>query len=261
MTKKIVHESWRDLEQSDKSNSVKRVLIIPDCHFPAVDRKAWNVMLKAAEYFKPTNIVTLGDFLDCAAVSFHEREPNQASLREEVTSGNKALDQLDALGAKTKQFLLGNHSARVQKYINRNCPELDGFISIEDMLDLKGRGWGVTQYKDWYQLGRAYYSHDNGVAGKYAHVEARASYEAPIVIGHTHRLASHYSSSVTGKSKVGIMGGWLGSTNNIKYMHRAKVKEWMHGYVTGIIERNGTTHFSLHPIINYKTELNGKIFQ
>lgn len=262
MSKKIIeHSSWRDIEQSTTENKVRRVLVIPDCHHPEIDLRAWNVALEAGAYFQPTNIITLGDFIDCAAVSFHEKDKDQAGLREETIAGNKALDQLDSLGAKTKHFIMGNHEYRVKRYVAQHCPELDGFISVEDLLNLKSRGWGVTQYKDFHQLGKAYYSHDNGVAGKYAHVEARASYEAPIVIGHTHRLASHYSSSVTGKAKVGIMAGWLGSTKKIKYLHAAKVKEWQHGFVTGVIEPNGVTHFNLHPIVNYRVNINGKIIK
>lgn len=260
--KKVELNSWYDVDVADKGNSTSRILVVPDSHWPNADKRAWGVMIRAAEYLQPTHIVVLGDFIDCGSVSVHEKEKNQPSIRDEAKAGNLALDQLDSLGAKSKMYIFGNHERRVQVFINKNCPELDGYVTVEDLLKLKERGWGVTPYKDFYQIGRSFYTHDDANAGAMAHLKARDTYESNICIGHTHRLASHFSSSMKGTPKVGIMCGWLGSTKNVSYMHRSKLRYWQHGFVTGLMEnRSGNVHFSLHPIIDYKVNINGRIIK
>jgi metallophosphoesterase superfamily enzyme len=52
-------------------------LIIPDCHIPNHDTRAFGLMLKVAAYLKPKHIVVLGDFADAESLSSHA--PNGTS--------------------------------------------------------------------------------------------------------------------------------------------------------------------------------------
>ncbi len=97
------------------SAKLERLLILPDCHFPYVDRRAWNLMLRVAADFAPDQIVTMGDFADFYSVSSHSKDPERVNkLGHEVKSVNAALDQLDLLGKGRrkkikKTFISGNH--------------------------------------------------------------------------------------------------------------------------------------------------------
>ena len=67
-------------------------------------------MLKAARGFKPQTIVSIGDFADCYAVSSHSKDPRRiADLEDEIGNVREGLDELDALNAKEKIFIEGNH--------------------------------------------------------------------------------------------------------------------------------------------------------
>lgn len=243
---------------------MRKILIVPDCHWPYVDKRAFKLMIKAArEVVEPDIIVVLGDFVDCEAVSVHGKNlERRLNIRHEIESAEEGLDMLDGLGAKEKYFVMGNHEARLPKYIADKCPELFGIIPpVEDLLGLGDRGWKVTQYKDYAKIGKVYYTHDDDNAGAQAHDKARQTYEGCVVIGHTHRASISYTGNMVGEAKVGMMCGWLGDSGKVDYMHRAKLRYWQLGFGTGLLEKDGTTFLQVHPIVNYRVAVDGQIIK
>jgi hypothetical protein len=96
---------------------LRRTLYIPDCHHPYVDTQAWNLMIDVARDFSPHTIIICGDFMDMYTVSDHEKMPgNRASLDQEFMAANAALDELDAIGAKRKEYIEGNHEYRLRRH-------------------------------------------------------------------------------------------------------------------------------------------------
>src|SRR5258707_14994776 len=99
---------------SRSNKGLHRIGLIPDCHWPYVNHKAWRVCLNAMRVFKPDTLIVLGDFGDFYCTSRHPKDPNRTrDLKVEVDSCNKALDEVDALakqiGCNDKRFCLGNH--------------------------------------------------------------------------------------------------------------------------------------------------------
>lgn len=241
--------------------NLERILVVPDCHHPYVDRGAWRVLLAAGRAFKPHRIVVLGDFGDFYATSQHRKNPNRtAHLEDEVSAVNGALDELDALGAKRKHFLQGNHEENLERYLMDRAPELFNLIKVAELFRLAERGWTYTPYKQFHRVGKVLYTHDVGSAGARAHEQAEAATQSNIVIGHTHRAAVTYSGSVLGDRHVAIMSGWLGSNQSADYLHAGqKARAWQHAFTLGYREPNGVTHFQLVPIVKGKACVNGKI--
>lgn len=164
---------------------MKRVLLIPDCHIPYHDKKAWALLLKAARAFKPDIIVTLGDFVDFYAVSSHSKNPDRVrDLKWEVDEALTCLDELDSLGAHEKIYISGNHEDRLERFLQDKAPELFSIVKIPKILELDERGWRYVPYKDDIKLGKLYMTHDTGKAGKYAHYQALDAYQGNVVIGH-----------------------------------------------------------------------------
>ena len=63
------------------TETLKRILIIPDVHAPYHDKKAWALVMKVAHAFKWDKVVCLGDFFDCYAISSYRKDPRrEASL-------------------------------------------------------------------------------------------------------------------------------------------------------------------------------------
>jgi UDP-2,3-diacylglucosamine pyrophosphatase LpxH len=239
------------------------VLWVPDTHVPYEDKRAFELMLKAMRAWKPDAINILGDFGDFYCVSSHSKAPDRVNnLETEVAAINARLDQLDALSAKEKRFVEGNHEWRLERYLADKAPELFGLVGVQELFRLKARGWDYTPYKQSTEQGRVSITHDCGNAGADAHRKAVATFQGNVVIGHTHRMSVHYEGSAKGKSHVGAMFGWLGDVHAVDYMHRVQaLRAWQTGFGIGYEEPNGTVHVQAVPIIDYRLVLDGVLFQ
>lgn len=229
---------------------------------PYEDKRAFELMLQVGKAWKPDVIIDEGDFGDCLTVSSHSKSPDRVRhLRREVAACNSRLDQIDALGAKEKHFVMGNHEDRLSRYIADKAPELFGLVDIPHLYRLEERGWIVTPYKQSLEFGKLYITHDCGNAGAQAHVKALSTFQGNVAIGHTHRMAVCYEGSAKGKSHVGAMFGWLGDISKIDYMHRiAAMRAWQLGFGVGYQEPNGTVHLQAVPIIDYRCVLDGVLY-
>lgn len=236
---------------------------MPDTHRPYHDKKAWNLLLKAGRAFKPDVIVVLGDFADFYSVSSHDKQPGRVrTLDEEVRDVNEGLSDLDALGAKEKHFVSGNHEDRLERYLMQKAPELFDMVRVRDLFKLDERGWRYTPYKNHLTIGKLNCTHDAGKAGLCAHYDAQKAFEGNVVIGHTHRLGYTVVGNAQGKPHVGAMFGWLGDLNAIDYMHRIRaLRDWALGFGVGYMEANGTVHLRPVPIVNYACVIDGKLIR
>ncbi len=239
-----------------------RILFVPDAHHPYVDVRAWRLMLKCARIFKPQSLIVLGDFGDYYCTSRHTKDPNRTrDLSVELRANNLALDELDALcasvGCKDKRFIKGNHEFNVSRYLAERAPELYNVVSVEKKLRLAARGWAVTQYKEFTRIGKLYCTHDSGSAGALAHIKTANDFMSNAIIGHTHRIATHYSTNILGKAHVASMVGWLGDKKAAEYMYKVKTRDWCLGFGIGYMEPNGTVHIQPVPIIDYRCVLGG----
>lgn len=228
-----------------------KIAFIPDTHAPYHDKRKFNTAVAALKKFKPDILVVLGDFADCYSVSDHSKSPDrERRLEYELYDVNLCLDGLDSVGAKRKEFIMGNHEDRFDRYIANRAPELHGLVSIADELHLKERKWNVTPYKSYLQIGKLYVTHDCGHAGKYAHYQSQDSFQDNIVIGHTHRLGYTVVGNAKGVPHVAAMFGWLGDVNKIDYEHRVKVlRNSAHGFGIGYLMNDGCVHIQPVPFV------------
>jgi hypothetical protein len=242
---------------------MKRILFVPDVHRPYHDKRAWKLFLKAAKRFKPDILVQLGDFADFYAVSAHDKDPKRAlRFDEEVADVNVGLDELEAIGASVNHITLGNHCHRLQRYLQTKAPELYSVLSVEELFQLKKRGWKVTQYREHLRIGALNITHDTGKAGKYAVSRSQGDFEGNAVIGHVHSMSVVYAGNAKGKTHVGASFGWLGDVNQCDYMHKiVALRSWQLGFGIGFLEPNGTAHLQAIPIVNGRCVVNGELIQ
>jgi predicted phosphodiesterase len=245
-------------------NKLEKILIVPDCHHPYVDKNAWNLMLKTAKEFKPHHIVIMGDFADCYTVSSHSKNPDRSlKLKEEIDATKLALDQIIELGAKNNVFIAGNHCDRLLRYLQDRAPELFDFISIPKILELKEKGFKYVPYKQSYKLGKMNFTHDAGNAGRYAHYKALETFQHNIIIGHTHRIGLAVEGNANGERHLCAHLGWLGDLESIDYMHQVKAKkDWSHGFGVAYLDtKTDSVYVNPVPIINGTCLLEGKLIK
>lgn len=243
--------------------SLKRILICPDTHRPYHDKKAWGLMLKAAKAFKPEVLVCIGDLADFYSVSSHSKDPARTErLVDELVDVNVALDELDALGAKEKFFIAGNHCDRLTRYLQDKAPELFGVVKIPALFRLNERGWHYTPYKKHIKIGRMHFTHDVGVAGRNATFKALDTYQHSVVTGHTHRLQYIVEGNAVGEYKLSAQFGWLGDVNKIDYMQEANAnKNWALGFGIGYHDtESGIVYLTPIPIVKYSCIVEGKLY-
>lgn len=240
--------------------SLERILFIPDCHRPYHSKASWALMLRAAKKFKPHRIVVLGDFGDFYCTSQHTKNPNRArNLETEVDSCNEGLDELDALGAKFKHFVQGNHEENLERYLANKAPELFNMVSIKKLFRLKERGWTYTPYRQALKIGKMNVTHETGSAGAAAHTKSMEAFQGNCVIGHTHRMSVSYAGNAKGETHVGAMFGWLGDPESAEYMHNIQKRHWTHGFGLGWMEKSGIVHLQAVPIVKGRCLVNGEI--
>lgn len=242
-------------------SALRKHLFVPDTHRPYHDQRVWALMLKAAQAFKPDVITTLGDFADFYAVSSHSKNPQRAAcLEDEIRDVREGLDELGQLGAKELHFVSGNHEDRLDRYIMQNASALWGMANISDVLGLKDKGWKYTPYKRHLTLGKLHITHEVGNAGKYAHYQAQSAFESNVIIGHTHRIGYTVVGNAKGKPHVGAMLGWLGSFEDVDYMHRVKaLRDWAHGFGIGYQTSDGAVHVTPVPVVNGRCVVEGRL--
>jgi len=245
-----------------KKHTLEKILIIPDCHVPWEDKKAFDLMLRAGKFFKPGITIIIGDFLDLLSCSRFDKSPEEAGVQfdYEILKGKRRLTQVRALGAKRNVFIAGNHEARLKTLLKKQALALYNTLTIPKLLELKEHGWEYVEYEDDIRIGRISYVHDTGALGPYAHVRSGEIYQSSVVHGHTHHAALSYTGNARRRSHVAAQIGWLGSERAARYLANAKKrKNWQHAFAIGYMEKSGTTHLQIVPIIEGSCVVEGEL--
>lgn len=239
-------------------------IIIPDCHIPNHDLRAFGVMLRVAMALKPKHLVILGDFADGETLSAHPAtKPGELSFEAEVAGVQQCLDQLDALGATNKVYIEGNHEFRLDRYLMERAPQMFYSIKWQNILKLHERGWQWVPYRKSVRVGKMNFTHDTGNAGMNAHRTSAQAFGGSAAIGHTHRMAYEVKGRFEGTPYLAAMFGWLGDAEKAaSYMHEAKASDWVHGFGVFHLEPDtGIMHVQPVPIVHGKCVVNGSLFR
>lgn len=243
---------------------IERILIVPDTHAPYHDKRAWDIVMQVGRAIQPDTIVHLGDLADFYAVSAYSKSPLRTlSLPDEVEICRSLRLQLDSLAPKRKIFIEGNHEDRLRRYLTDKAPELFGLVNTDQLLQLSENDWEFYPYREHAKIGKVYFTHDTGHAGKYATNRSLETYQHSVVVGHNHANQYLVTGDATGTYQVGAQFGWLGDMNQIDYLHRIKVsRQWSLGFGTGYHEvATGVIWLTPHPIVNYSVCVDGKVYR
>lgn len=237
-------------------------ILIPDCHIPNHNVRAWGVTLRAAMKIKPKYVVVLGDFADAETLSAHPATaPGETDFGREVDEVKHCLDQLDALGASRKIYIEGNHEFRLDRYLMERAPALFRCIRWQNALELHRRGWDWVPYRKSTKIGKLHLTHDTGSAGLNAHRASAKAFGGSSVIGHTHRMSYEVTGRFDGTPYLAAMLGWLGDAEKAAgYIHEAKASDWVHGFGVFYLEpSSGVVHVQPVPIVNGRCVVQGQL--
>lgn len=247
---------------------VKKALIIPDCHIPYEDKRAYELMLKVAKDVDPDEIVILGDYADFYAVNSHGKDMavQNGLLQDEVHEVVLRLAELKKLFPKAKRvFIEGNHEYRLGRYINSKCPDLYGVFDTASVLELNVLGYEFVPYtpdQKYRVLGSKLIARHEPLAGG-KHVAQNTVEKAmhSVIFGHTHRIQEAQVVSIDGENYRGISSGWLGDQNSPVFQYVKSHHQWALGFSVVNVLDDGTWLNSLVHIINYKCYYDGYIYE
>lgn len=246
---------------------MKKVLIIPDCHHPFADLRAYNLMLAVAEDIKPDEVVILGDFADFYGVNSHGKDPRiDILLRDEITYVNEKLDEIDSLFPDAKKvFIEGNHEWRLARYISNKAPELYGLVEAKDLFRMDDRGWTWVPYtpNQHYQVAgsKLYARHEPLAGGKHVAQNTVEKAGCSMIFGHTHRIQEAQIVTLDGGNHRGISSGWLGDKNHPAFSYVKGIAQWALGFSMVDVLDNGTFFNNLIHIIDYKCKYDGYFYE
>lgn len=241
---------------------IKRTLVLADCHLNDMKAHPSYLLVKRfASTFDPHQVILLGDFSDCSALSAWDMD------KKKLMEGRRHVREMKMIGkeldfwqtqAKKIVYIEGNHEDRITRYIEKN-PEIEGMVEIQTVLDFEGRGITWVPMNELYKDGHLYYVHGTFL-NKFHTNKTLITYGCSLVYGHCHMPQAH---TLNMRQMNPIQAQSLGCLcdHNQPYL-RKRHANWLHGF--GIVYTDTKTgQYNLYPvnIIDNRFMWNGKVYK
>ena len=241
----------------------KRVLFVSDIHCPYQDKSALRAMYNFMDWWKPQEVIILGDLVDFYAISRFSRDPERVlKLQTELDQAVSVLEEIRQHAGKVSiYFLRGNHEDRLKKYLWSEAQELSGLraLRLEELLDFNRL---KIDYQDKNQIryGCVIIKHGTLIR-KFAGYTAKGEFEQngmSGVSGHSHRLAQ-YRHTNEADSYIWTEAGCLCQLD-ADYLD-GTTPNWNQGFAIGYFKEN-SKRFIIEtvPIIKQRAMYGGKEF-
>jgi len=139
---------------------VRKAVLLPDIHYPHVDKKAMEAVNQFIFDYAPDELVYMGDQLSLDCISkWNKSKPllkeGQRIISDFENFDKEILQVHEKITPKeTKRtFLLGNHEERLKWYIEEH-PELEKMIDIDRNLKLTARGYKIVPFNEIHKIGK-----------------------------------------------------------------------------------------------------------
>lgn len=249
-------------------------VVIPDTHGNIADTAALAAMLGDLEVIQPSEVVMLGDHLECGGFLAQHHTlgyvaQTEYTFEQDVAATNALLDAIQSItkGAPI-DYLEGNHERRIESWCvtqslrnSEDAEYLRRMFSASAVLSLEARGIRWIRQGVFYdgisipatiKKGHCYFTHGSSTAKHAASVHV-AKFGANIVFGHTHRADGHMTRNV----KDGLIGAWNpGCLCALQPLwQHTNPTEWSHGYGLQLVNGDGSFLHINVPIIDGKSYL------
>lgn len=245
---------------------VKSALLLGDIHFDAEDKKLLKLAYDIGKSEKIKEVIFMGDILDAYALSSHEKNPEiKTEFKYEIEYTQDQLSRVRKIFPSQKiTIVFGNHCFRLYKYMQKNCPELFGFLSMPEMLDLKkfnikyvpfNSNQGYQVFNSDLIVKHTPYSggvnHAMGSLKKGVH---------SIAYAHLHTYA--YAVHVTRNKKIlrSFCNMCLVDFDNPKFKYVQNFPNWTQGFSFIHVDKNGSWFDEKAMVIDGKLRFRNKIY-
>lgn len=231
---------------------------------PLHDPKAWGVVMKFAQDFKPHHWVVGGDGLDCGEISHHNRaKPRRTEgfrlLKVAEEMRREVIKPIEDVTSATATYILGNHEDWIEDLLDAD-PALEGLIDINKLLGLDD--WTVVPQGGCHQLGKLHFIHGDQISGGVnAAKNAVDAYMENVRLGHFHTYQVATKTSAVGNvlGKTGVVVPCL-CGKNPKY-NESRPNRWVQGFAFGYVMPDGTFNDYVAVIVDGVAAVNGKVYR
>ena len=181
----------------------KRSVLLPDIHYPYQDKPSVEAVFQFLEWFKPDEVILLGDAMDMTAASHWLEDKNQRKtlenkrIMEEYDGFSRdILTRVELAAPRTSKLIYmgGNHEQWAYDLVEKD-PRLEGLVEPEIVLHLEQRGWKWIPYLSTdrngntslgtYKIGKLLVFH--GIyTNKYHAAKTAETFSCSVAYGHTH---------------------------------------------------------------------------
>ena len=163
---------------------MSRVLTIPDLHLPVAHPRALDFCIDIYNKHRCDTVVFIGDIVDHHAISFHDKNPNCPSAKEEYLAVGEQLKWW--LGTFPKATVtIGNHDDRPERIASNKGGIPDVYLrTYRELWDTPGWQWAFDA-----EIDDVYYFHGVGSTGKTPALNKTDSVHMSVVMGHVHSVA------------------------------------------------------------------------
>lgn len=165
---------------------MSNVLVVGDTHCPGMRRGYVSFLQRIRDRYGCDRTVFIGDVVDWAAISFHEKLPGMPGAKEEVKQARRQVKQLsDAF--PEGDWLIGNHDDLPGRQVTTAGMPSELLRDYADFWDV---GWNVLPRFSKHIIDGVIYAHgDAGKGGQNAALKQAKDNFQSTVIGHFHAQA------------------------------------------------------------------------
>lgn len=189
ISRSTVRSVLKSIENKDEpKDGGWRVLVIGDCHMPAMLESYIPFLQKTYRKYKCNRVVHIGDSIDWASISYHPKAPSLKNSEEEYAKAvaqmrkmHKAFPKLD--------YLMGNHDALTERQASDVGLPLCVLKDFNQLWDVPE--WNVIPRFGNIVIDGVLYQHgDKGRGGQFnsAFLNAQDEHRS-VVQGHFHAQA------------------------------------------------------------------------
>lgn len=230
---------------------MKRICTISDVHFPNHCPKAVKTFLRFVRDFKPHQVVLNGDIMDFNGLSRHSDADAGTRVKAEAAV---AADFLDGLrreaGPRCRiDFNEGNHDMRLRTWVEQNAPQLDGLLTLPELLDFKRRRIDFMPYSGddvRFLSPKLGITHGSFHGVSYTR-ETILKYGVSLIVGHAHR-PQYFSVPVVSVKGQHVRGCWgmgcMVPVERVGYLRQPS--GWTQGWGVALVDDNGD--FDVHQV-------------
>jgi predicted phosphodiesterase len=231
----------------------KRMLVLSDIHFPYHDREALMIALREGKDKGVDSILLNGDILDFYQLSKFSKDSRKPSVKAEIDIFRFFVDQLkQRFPEATIYFKLGNHEARLDRWIKENAGMFDGLFNIDRIINFGEHGIVFLPDNIGVKFGRLNIIHGHEIRAGMGVVNIARTYymktQSNVLFGHWHQNQEYITRTMDGH----VQGAWAqGCLCRLDAEYTYGINQWCHGF--SIVERlddAGAFRVKLYKIID-----------